>query len=419
MKIAVAGLWHLGLVTAACLSSVGHEVLAFDDVSPISEPGLDDLLAAGVRNKTLCYSLNPEEVRDAEVVWVTYDTPVDENDVADVDFVKNKIKALFEYLKEGALVIISSQLPVGSVREMIDAYQTQYPRKPVHFACSPENLRLGKALQVFLHPDRVIMGLQHQEDQNKVKTLFAPITDQIIFMGIESAEMVKHAINSFLALSVTFINELATLCQYVGADPLEVEQGLKSEARIGPKAYLKPGAAFAGGTLARDISYLIKMSESHDQNSRLFPAILESNHHHKFWAGQAVLHALTSLRGRRIALLGLTYKPGTDTLRRSAAVELAAWLHEKGAIVTAYDPVVKHLPTSLTAFITLKTDCRLALKSAEAVIVATEWPEFQALEGNVLQSLVANPLVVDINGFCEKSLGKDPQIQYIKIGKRL
>ena len=258
MKISVVGLWHLGTVTAACLASVGQQVIGFDfdknviaalqsGQPPIFEPGLEALVSAGLQSGHLRFSSDPEVVSSAEVVWISYDTPVDDDDRADTEFVMDRVRQLFPHFRAGMVVLISSQLPVGSTRRLAREYAVAFPDQPLTFACSPENLRLGKAIEVFLHPDRVVIGIDAQADRGQLTAMLASITDRIEWMDIESAEMTKHAINAFLALSVTFANEIARLCELVGADAKAVERGLKSEARIGPKAYLGPGAAFAGG----------------------------------------------------------------------------------------------------------------------------------------------------------------------------
>src|SRR5262249_19142379 len=231
------------------------------------------------------------------------------------------------HLRDGAIVLVSSQLPVGSTARLA----AMAPR--LRFACSPENLRLGKAIEVFTKPDRVIVGVRDMETRILLAQLFAPITSQLEWMTIESAEMTKHAINAFLAVSVTFANELASVCERVGADAKEVERGLKTESRIGPKAYLAPGAAFAGGTLARDVAFLTELGARHGLVLPLLGGVRPSNDAHQQWARRRLEDRLGSLAGATVAVWGLTYKPGTDTLRRSAAIELCRSLAAAGATV--------------------------------------------------------------------------------------
>ncbi|MEI7769853.1 MAG: nucleotide sugar dehydrogenase [Chloroflexales bacterium] len=427
----MVGLWHLGTVTAACLASVGHDVVGLDfepdtvaklsaGQAPLFEPGLDALLQQGLADGRLRFSADPDEaLAGAEVVWVTYDTPVDDDDRADVTYVVERVARLFPALEPGALVLISSQLPVGSTRRLEQVYAAAHPDRQVSFAYSPENLRLGKAISVFTQPDRVVAGVRNAADQQRVAALLGPITERVEWMGVESAEMTKHALNAFLATSVTFINEVATLCEQVGADAKEVERGLKSEVRIGPRAYLGPGGAFAGGTLARDINFLSAIGAAHDRPTHLISAVRASNDAHKSWAGHRLEALLSSLAGRRIAVWGLTYKPGTDTLRRSSAVELCRWLVTQGAQVQAHDPAVTALPADLANLFSLHASPLDALAGAAALVVATEWPDYQAIAATEIVATMERPVVVDANRFLARTLGDDPRIRYAAVGKSL
>ncbi|MEI6219535.1 MAG: nucleotide sugar dehydrogenase, partial [bacterium] len=324
MNICVAGLWHLGSVTAGCLASAGHNIIGFDPDAkvasglqagkpPLFEPDLEKLICDGIEKGLLRFTTDrASAVSGAEVVWITFDTPVDDNDRADVIYVVDQVKQLFPYLRTGALVLVSSQLPVGSTRWLEQAAAESIPSRQVTFAYSPENLRLGKAISVFIKPDRVVAGVRNPIDKSRIKTMLRPFTERIEWMSVESAEMTKHAINGFLATSVVFANEIAVLCEAVGADAQEVERGLKTDSRIGEKAYLGPGAAFAGGTLARDISFLQALGADAGRNVRMLSAVRESNEAHKGWALQMVRDlAENQLKGKIISVWGLTYKPGT------------------------------------------------------------------------------------------------------------
>ncbi len=429
MNVAVVGLWHLGTVTAACVASAGHRVIGFDPDAalvdqlraarlPVAEPGLADLTQSGLASGRLSFSADPACIRNCDVVWITFDTPVDDEDHADVDYVIDQVSRLFMHLAAGSIVLVSSQLPVGSIGRLEQLYQTACPQGTATFACSPENLRLGKAIDVFLKADRFVVGTRTLADRPQLGKLLRPFTSHIEWMSVESAEMTKHAINAFLAVSVTFINELATLCEQVGASAREVELGLKTDQRIGPKAYVKPGAAFAGGTLARDITYLVERCGQTGLTSPLLSAVLPSNREHQDWAQHRLQTLLGGLCGKRVAVLGLTYKPGTDTLRRSSAVELCEWLSAQGARVRAFDPAVKALPQGLTEKITLCTTWNEAVREAEAVVVATEWPEFRALTGaDLVLEAGRIPLVLDASGFLDKTLGSHEQLPYLTVGR--
>jgi len=430
MKVCVIGLWHLGTVTAACLASAGHKVIGLDyempliqqleaGKPPIYEPGLKDLVKRGLAERNLLFTTDPKEAfDDIEVVWVTYDTPVDENDHADIDFVVDRIRQLFPHLTAGMLVLISSQVPVGTTRCLEREYAGTYPGKTVSFAYLPENLRLGKAIDAFTKPDRIVAGVRNSDNQKTISQLFRPYTENIEWMSVESAEMTKHALNSFLATSVAFANEVAVLCEQVGADATEVEQGLKSDNRIGPKAYLSPGEAFSGGTLARDVMFLECLGRSTNCPTHLISAVRTSNNEHKNWVRHKLRSLLGNLCDLRVTVWGLTYKPGTDTLRRSGSVELCEWLDQQGAMVRAHDPAIKVLPEHLSGKFELAFDPILALKDASALVVGTAWPDYRSLDADAVVSHMMKPIVIDPKRFLAKTLGDDPRIQYITIGKQ-
>jgi UDPglucose 6-dehydrogenase len=426
MKVCVFGLWHLGCVTAACLAQAGHQVVALDadpDVidslrqgkPPLFEPGLEELIKSGMETGRLRFENDPAVVADAEVTWVTFDTPVGDDDVPQPSIVVDHVRSLFKYLPAGMLVLVSSQLPVGTTRHLADSAAGR-GCELVTFGYSPENLRLGRALDVFMKPDRIVVGLETERDREKVVALLAPITDRIEWMGLESAEMTKHAINAFLATSVAFMNEVAAICEDVGANAKDVERGLKSEERIGRKAYLSPGGAFAGGTLARDVTILADLGRRGGIPVTLVSSVADSNNQHRSWPLRKLKERLGNLRGRRIAILGLTYKAGTSTLRRSSAVELALELHSAGAEVVGFDPEVHKLPQELERRMALAGSASEALVQADAIVLATAWPQFRDLAWSGLISSMRHPIVVDANWFLAGALGSGGGVAYACVG---
>lgn len=428
VKVAVVGLWHLGCVTAASLVAGGHDVVGVDvdagtlrglraGRAPVFEPGLDETIAAGTKAGRLAFTGDPGGVSDCDVVWITYDTPVDDDDCADVEFVVEQVARVFPAVRAGALVLVSSQLPVGTTARLERMFFGARPDAGVTFGYSPENLRLGKALAAFQQPDRVVVGLRHDADRPRVSALLAPFTRRVEWVSVESAEMTKHALNAFLATSIAFANEVATLCEVTGADAKEVERGLKSEPRIGARAYLSPGAAFAGGTLARDLVFLTEIGDRYQRPARLLSSARESNEAHKQWAAQRLHLELGELRGQRIAVWGLTYKPGTNTLRRSSAVELCRRLHEQGAIVCAHDPAVKALPPDLVGEIELAPTALDAVTGASALVVATAWPDYRSVDPSDVVAVMQRPCVLDPGRFLAASLGCDARIRYVTVGQ--
>jgi UDPglucose 6-dehydrogenase len=429
MRVCVAGLWHLGSVTCACLAAGGHDVVGLDDdrakvaalnsgLPPLFEPGLADLVNAGLASKRLTFTSDAcEAVKNADVYWVAYDTPVDEDDVADVNYVIQRVKQVLPLLPDGCLVLVSSQLPVGSTRSLERYFDGLGSGHRVGFGCSPENLRVGRAIDSFNRPDRVVVGLDSDDDRAKVMSLLRPFTEHVVFMSVESAEMTKHAINSFLAMSVAFANEVAAVCELVGADAREVARGLKTDSRIGLDAYVAPGVAFSGGTLARDIVFLTAIGRRLNLRLPLITSVCCSNNRHRAWPRNRLSVLLGGLEGRRIALLGLTYKPGTDTLRRSYALELARMLIAAGAEIRAFDPVISQWPSGFDLPITLSRSVADAVRGTDAAVITTEWPEFRNEDWLTLTTTMTNRILIDPKGLLEARRSDFVGITYAVVGR--
>ena len=429
MKICVQGLWHLGSVTAACVARAGFSTVGLDadaeiiaclssGQAPLYEPGLDDLIQAGSAAGLLAFTTDPATVADADLVWVTFDTPVDDEDRADAAIVVSAVEQLFPLLKDGAVILISAQVPVGTTRALARAFADVAGGRRVGFAYSPENLRLGKAIEVFEHPERIVVGTADDHARAVLEPTLGRFCDRLIWVSIESAELAKHSLNAFLAVSVTFMNEIATLCEQVGADAAEVEQALRSEPRIGTRAYIRPGAGFAGGTLARDIMTLNQLAALHDLDLPLLGGVMPSNKRHLNWPARQLATRLGDLAGRRICILGLTYKPGTDSLRRSPGIDLCRVLLAAGAAVTAHDPHAEPLPADLRAV--TRSDTALdALAGAEAAVLMTEWPDYRDLTTGEIAAAMAQPLVLDQGRFLAAGLAGKAGLRYITLGTPL
>jgi len=427
MKVCVFGLWHLGCVTAACLAELGIPVIGLDfdetvisglrnSIAPISEPGLNELIKKNL-NTIITFTSDPAlALKEADYLWVTFDTPVDSEDNADTQYVIGSIEKLYKYFSTNINVIVSSQMLVGSTNKLRTDYYSNYVRNNVSFCYSPENLRLGNAINIFMNPDRIIIGAD-EIDRSKYESLFLKIGNNLEWMSIESAEMTKHAINAFLATSVVFANEIAAICEYVGADAKEVERGLKTEQRIGKKAYVAPGSAIAGGTLNRDIMFLDKLANSCGLQVPLLKGVRTSNDLHKMWAKNKALEMLGDLNGKNIGILGLTYKPGTDTLRRSLSIELCKELFLNKAIIYAYDPLVKKLDEEYHSFIQLKDDVSQVFIDTNCVILCTEWNDFKYCLSESNINMMTNKIVIDCNGFMfEEAKKLKGGLKYITFG---
>ncbi|MGB6199087.1 MAG: nucleotide sugar dehydrogenase, partial [Candidatus Acidiferrales bacterium] len=339
-RIGLIGLWHLGTVAAAALASLGHIVCATDPdprtvaalgrgEPPVFEPHLAEAVAREQSAGRLHFVASVEEaVNGAEAVYVTFDTPVDDSDRSDLTPIVGAVDAIIEaaaQIPSGVLIVVMSQVPAGTLAQL-HARVAKAPSLAARLIYQPENLRLGHALETFLAPDFLVVGAREPDDAQDFIRLYRGITTHVLPMSWESAELSKHAVNAFLASSISFANELADLAEISGADVREVMQVLRRDRRIGPQAFLDPGPGFSGGTLARDVQTLRGLGARASVPTRLLDATLEVNRGRLARLAERVAGACGGLRGATIALLGLTYKPGTNTLRRSASLEFAARL---------------------------------------------------------------------------------------------
>ena len=387
--VAVVGLSHLGCVLAAAWSRLGHSVAAvdFDEAvidglrngnPPIFEPGLAEALSGASAAGRLTFSVDPGAVSQSPYVFLSYDTPVRADDSSDVTLLDEAIEALLPHLRTNAVLIVSSQLPVGTAREYRRKVQAFDPSLDV--AYSPENLRLGDAIRCYLEPGHVIIGSDAARIGEVVSALFEPMGARIVTMDLPSAEMAKHCINTFLATSVTLANQWADVCTAMGGNYAEVAAAVKLDHRIGPNAYLTPGLGFSGGTLGRDLQVLSSLHEAGKVEAPLFGEIWRYNASRPQVVRSMLEEAMGDISSSSICLLGMTYKAGTSTLRRSVAVQVAEDLALTGCKLTAYDPQAEWDSVTLPASLSICGTAYDAASGSDAVVVLTEWPEFRTLD---------------------------------------
>lgn len=424
MKLAIAGLWHCGLVTAAC-AATRHTVVATDvdpstlsllrsGKTPIFEPGLDELISRDLAGGTLSFAALGEAVGGADVLWMAYDTPVAEDDRPDVAFVRDRADELRRARPE-ALLLISSQIPSGFSSDLQAAHMAEFGHR-LRIAYSPENLRLGTAIATFLEADRFVIGVDDDDDRRVLADVFGSFERPIVWMSVASAEVTKHAINGFLATSISFINEIAAVCEASGADVAEVERGLRSDTRIGPTSYVKPGPGYAGGTLARDVQTLSMLGDRHGLPLPMLRSLPKSNDLNKAWLRRR-LEAELALAGSIVAIVGLTYKGGTNTLRRSSALELATWLLTAGAVVRAYDPAVNPDDEALPDGLEIVDSLAAALAGADALAIVNDVPGLRELRALDAANAMRGPaLVLDAPRTLTSDYLAEPRLRYRSIG---
>lgn len=403
MKIAVVGIWHLGEVYAACLAKLEHSVVGIGEegvvknlqkgIPPLTEPGLETLL----HNKKLSFSTHYEDIRNAEVVWITFDTPVGKNDLADTTPIFATLKKLLPHVRKDAVIAVSSQLPVGTSKQIMTMLKKKSPL--LGYAYVPENLRLGEAVRSFMEPERVVIGASDDRSALIIQKALKKLPAEFQVMNPASAEMVKHALNAFLATSLSFIYDIADIAEREGADILAVSKALKSDSRIGAKAYLDASLGFAGGTLGRDLQYLLAQAKKHRVSLPIISAAYDKNAKRRSKIFEA-LKPLKKIKGKRVAILGLTYKSGTTTLRRSMALEIAEALNKKGATISLFDNAISpnnvHVAFPSAATGTLEE----VLKGAHAAVVITPWNELREVDWKkIARGMKAPRLIFDTRNY--------------------
>lgn len=415
-NVCVIGIWHLGAVNAVGFAEKGFSVVGvdFDPVKaqslqagkpPLFEPGLEEAMKKNLNSGALRFSSQVKDAATAEAVVIAYDSPVNEKDEVDISPVVQAAQAVAPYLQPQTVLVITSQVPLGTCEQVQAQIQHLNPAWKSGVVYTPENLKLGQAIDRFLKPDMLVLGSTSSPAAAAAQELYAPFDTTKLPMDLRSAEMVKHALNSFLATSISFINEMANLADRLGADAVKVGQALKQDTRIGKKALMSPGLGFSGGTLARDVTQLRKFSSEFKYTPHMLNAIWEIN---EGTFDQMVLKLqarLGDLAGKSIGILGLTYKPGTSTMRRSPAIKMMERLLAAKAKVLGYDPKaspqeMKEYQASLTRVDSVE---ELASKS-DALLLVTEWPEFGQIDFQSLSKLMKTPILVDTKNFL------DPQV---------
>ena len=427
--VCVIGVWHLGAVYSTCLADLGNQVIGVDKdikrveelnkgIPALFEPGLSESITANIERKRLSYTTEiARAVKGSRLILITLDTPVDENDEVDLSEIFFVSHELAYVIENGSIIIVSSQVPVGTCEQIKGIIQRENPSLEFDIACAPENLRLGQALDIFRNPERIVIGADNPSTLDKVEQLFSPLGVPMIKMNLKSAEMTKHALNAFLATSVSFANEIANLCDAIGADALKVGEALRSDSRIGAKARLSPGIGFAGATLARDIKVLQHLGTKLGLETPLINGVLKVNERQNEVVIRKLKKTYSSLNGLTIAILGLTYKPGTSTMRRSAALEIIKELIHEGAKIKAYDPRADLSEVKNRREFVFCSDPYQTAIGADALVIITEWPEFKDLKFDLIKESMNKPVILDTkNLLCDGQLSEKGFI-YFGIGR--
>ncbi len=434
MKVAVIGAGYVGLVTAACFAEFGNEVVCVDKVKekvealkkgeiPFYEPGLSELVERNSKEGRLTFTQNIDEaIRDSLVIFIAVGTPPRGDGSADLTYVEEVAKKIAENLNDYKVVVTKSTVPVGTgyrIKEIIE--KNKKNKVSFDVASNPEFLREGSAVYDFMHPDRVVIGTESDSARAILRDLYRPLylrDTPFVFTDIKTAELIKYASNSYLAMRISFINEIANLCDKVGADVHVVAKAMGLDGRIGPK-FLHPGPGYGGSCFPKDTRALIKIAEEYGYDFKLVKTTVEVNELQKERAFKKIKEMLDKeLSGKTVAVLGLSFKPNTDDIREAPAIHIVKRLQEEGANIRAYDPAAMENFKSLFPDITYCKNSYHAAEGADAVVIVTEWNQFRNMNLKRLKEAMRGNALIDLRNVFEPEKAKSVGFKYTGMGRR-
>jgi len=435
MKIAMVGSGYVGLVSGACFADFGHDVVCIDKdqskidalhagVMPIYEPGLAELVGTNVKSGRLSFTTDlAEGIKDAAAIFIAVGTPSRRGDGhADLSFVYAVAKEVGEHLANDAVIVTKSTVPVGTGDEVERILKDSNIAHEFAVVSNPEFLREGAAIGDFKRPDRIVIGAESEFGREVMHEVYRPLflnESPILFTSRRSAELIKYAANAFLATKITFINEMADLCEKVGANIQDVSRGIGSDNRIGPK-FLHAGPGYGGSCFPKDTLALLKTAEDYESPVRIVEAVVKTNDTRKRAMGRKVVDALggsKAARGKKVALLGLTFKPNTDDMRDSPAIAVAQTLHDAGVSVAAYDPEGMELAAPLMPEVAMMDDPYAAIQGADAIAIVTEWDAFRALDLGRVKQIANAPILVDLRNIYHPEDVRSAGFEYTSVGR--
>ncbi len=435
MKIAMVGSGYVGLVSGACFADFGHEVVCIDKdpakieslragIMPIYEPGLAELVASNARAGRLSFTTDlAEGIADAGAIFIAVGTPSRRGDGhADLSYVYAVAEEIGQNLKNDAVVVTKSTVPVGTGDEVERILNEAHLPVRVAVASNPEFLREGAAIGDFKRPDRIVVGTDDDWARQVMTEVYRPLflnKAPLLFTSRRSSELIKYAANAFLAVKITFINEMADLCEKVGADVQDVARGIGMDGRIGAK-FLHAGPGYGGSCFPKDTLALLKTAEDYEAPTRIVEAVVKVNESRKRAMGRKVIEALGGMdeaRGKKVAMLGLTFKPNTDDMRDSPAIAIAQALVDAGVQVAAYDPEGMEVAKPLMPAVDMQPDAYSAIRDADAVAIVTEWDAFRALDLSKVKALAKTPVLVDLRNIYDPAEVRAKGFAYSSIGR--
>ncbi|MCP5380452.1 MAG: UDP-glucose/GDP-mannose dehydrogenase family protein [Novosphingobium sp.] len=433
MRIAMIGTGYVGLVSGTCFSDFGHDVTCIDKDAgkiealldgriPIFEPGLHALVAKNVKSGQLSFTQQlADAVPQAEAVFIAVGTPSRRGDGhADLSYVYAAAREMAEFLSPGVVVVTKSTVPVGTGDEVERIIREVRPDLEFSVASNPEFLREGAAIQDFKRPDRIVIGCEDAHAEEVLKEIYRPLflnQSPVVTMSRRGAELTKYAANALLATKITFINEIADLCERVGADVQDVARGVGLDNRIGPK-FLHAGPGYGGSCFPKDTLALLKTGQDYDTPLRIVEAVATVNDNRKRSMGRKVINAMGGqVHGKTVAILGLTFKPNTDDMRDSPSLAIVQTLQDAGASIRAYDPEGMDQAAQMMTGVAFCADAYEAMTGADAAVIVTEWDRFRALDFSRMKTLLKQMVLVDLRNIYERHEVERHGFKYVAIGR--
>lgn len=431
MKIVVAGTGYVGLVTGACLSEIGHKVTCVDidenkvtmmkkGISPIYEPGLDELLKRNYQEGRLNFTTDYKNAyKDANIVFIGVGTPEREDGSANLDYVFKVCEQIAENVENNCLVVVKSTVPIGT-NDRVEEFLKEHVKAGIHIevASNPEFLAQGTAVKDTLYASRIVIGVESKEAEEKLRYVYEGFNQPIVVTNRRSAEMIKYASNDFLALKISFINEIANVCEIVGANIEDVARGMSYDKRIGDK-FLKAGLGYGGSCFPKDTKALHWLANDSGYEIKTIKATIEVNENQKYKMFRKAKQRFGSLKGMKVAVLGLTFKPETDDLREAPSIPNIKRLLDEGAEIVAFDPVgEENFKKKFNLPIEYVKSPKEALKNADVAFIFTEWKEIKNLDLQYYEKLMKTPIIFDGRNCYDVNLVKEHNIDYYSVGRK-
>ena len=430
MKISVIGCGYVGLVSGVCFADSGHTVTCIDNDNkkiqllkdnqvPIYEPGLNELLLKNIKGNNLHFDLNiNENIKDSEIVLITVGTPTDENGEANLTFVHQCANEIAEFISPNTIVIVKSTVPVGTCDEIEDIINEKCAHSEFSVISNPEFLREGNAIYDFMNPDRIVIGIKDQKHKKIMIDLYRNISneDKILFTSRRSSELIKYASNSMLAMRIIFINEIADLCEKIGADVTDIAKGIGLDKRIGPH-FLEPGPGFGGSCFPKDARALIESGKKFDAPQTLLESVILGNENRKKNISKKILDKLDGQYENQIGILGVTFKAETDDMREAPSLIIIPDLQDNGMNVSVYDPEGEEEASKLIENVNWKQTAYEAAEDVDCLVILTDWKEFKDLDLIKLKDKMKRPLIYDFRNIFDPDKMAELGFEYFSLGR--